>query len=257
MKRRLIYIAFIIGSCIILALSAHYFHGKFKTILRKKFLQRRFAAKAEELRKGLELSESSEVDAEVLRRRTIAVELLSNGIFDAQVIIIGAGINPPYKPTYGHPIGDESPVLILYAIDELCNVATIYYDGSNDPNAFGEPLFRTGHYYLLFPNDERPKFFWHLPMVCYGEKKAKKLQYRRLFKHNSGLSQPFVTLEVTVGEWNSLLAGRGQLILRDVNLCELDRIKLRPTEYKSVREILHNLMISETDENQDINSLTK
>jgi len=245
MKRRFIYIVFIIGLCVIFAFVAYYFHGRIRTIQRKRLLQRRFASEAEELNKGLESSKLSNMDPEVLKRRKTAVELLSNGVFDAQVVIISAGIGPPYKPTYGHPIGDESPVFILYAIDELCSVATVYYDDSNDPNAFGEPLFRTGHYCLLFPGDERPKFFWYLPMVCYGEKKSEKLPYRRFIKHDSGLSQPFVTLEVTVGEWNSLLAGRGQIILRDANLCELSRIRLKPSEYENDRETLKGLMLPE------------
>lgn len=245
MKRRFIYIVFIIGLCAIFIFGAYYFHGRIRTIQRNTLLQRRFASKAERLRKGLESSKSAGVDAEALKRPKIAFELLSNGIFDTQVVLLSAEILPPYKPTYGHPIGDESPVFLLHFVDELCRVSTVYYDDSNDPNAFGEPLFRTGHYFLLFPGDERPKFFWHLPMVCYGEKESKKLPYRRFIKHDSGLSQPFVTLEVTVGEWNSLLAGRGQIILRDVNLCELARIRLKPSEYENDKEILQGLMLPE------------
>jgi len=257
MKRRFIYIIFVVGLCAIFVFVAYYFHGRIRTIQRKEFLQRRFAFIAERLRRGLESSESSEVDAETIKRHKTAFELLSNGVFDTQVWIIRAVIRPPTKSKYAHPIANENPRFILYVVDELCQVASVYYDDSNDPNAFGEPLFRTGHYYLHFPYDERPKLLWSLHMVCYGEKNTKKIPYRRLTKHDNGLSQPFVTLEVTVGEWNSLLAGRGRLILRDVNLCELNSIRLRPSEYKEVREILHDLMLSETDEIQDMNSVTR
>jgi hypothetical protein len=245
MKRRFIYIVFIIGLCIILAFGAYYFHGRIRIIQRNTLLQRHFAWAAGRIRKGLESSELSKVDTETIKRHKTAVELLSNGVFDTQVCIIKAVILPPAKSKYGHPIVKESPRFILYVVDELCQVASVYYDDSNDPNAFGEPLFRTGHYYLLFPYYERPNLLWYLPMVCYGEKEAKKVAGRRLMKHDDGLYEPFVTLEVTVGEWNSLLAGRGQIILRDANLCELSRIRLKPSEYENDRETLKGLMLPE------------
>jgi hypothetical protein len=242
-RKSYIWIVFIIGVCAIFVFAAHYLRSRIRPIRSTKLLQRRFASEAEELRKGLESSSGWSV--EELKRRNKAVELLSNGVFDTQVVLLHAGTDPPYKPTYGHPIGDESPRLVLYAVDELSRIASAYYDDSNEPNAFGEPLFSTRHWYTLFPNDERPKFFWYIPMVCYGEEDSRKLGRRRLTIHGDGLYESFVTLEVTVGEWNSLLANRGQLILRDGNLCELDRIRLRPSGNKKVTEILHGLMLLE------------
>jgi hypothetical protein len=121
-------------------------------------------------------------------------------------------------------------------VDEQQNVAFVHYSKSNDPNDFGKPLFSIGRYCLLSPYAQEeilPKHVWLIPLKCFGE--AEEHFYGRLSKHDDGVSEPTIWLEVSTSEWNALVSGRGQLILRDRMNYELDRVSL--TSLTDVQEL--------------------
>jgi hypothetical protein len=50
-------------------------------------------------------------------------------------------------------------------------------------------------------------------------------------------------LEMSISEWNALLCNRGQLILRDKDFYELDRVRLTPLSDPQERKIMESLML--------------
>ena len=218
---------------------------------REELLQVIFASEAEKLHRGIFKNPS--LNEEGVERAKEAITLLSNGVFDERVLLFFAQVKPPTISKYIHPIFKDSPLLCWFVVDELEQVALVGYADSNDPNAFGVPLFTIKQYCRLSPfgYDEMPKHLWSIPIKCYGE--TDPYLYPRLMKHDNGISQARVSLEVNVAEWNSLLSNRGQLIVRDRKNHELDRIAFVPHVDKKTRNIMRSIMLLYPNEVDDSN----
>ena len=228
--------------CVLLPFGLSLGYRKIKALQREKLLQKIFATEAESLRRGM--FKMAIPEPEGTKRREEAIQLLSNGVFDEKVLLVAAQLRPPTRGKYEHPLFRNSPSLCWVVVDELQQVTWVGYSDPNDPNAFGTPLFTIGQYCSLSPYgiDEMPKHTWLLPLKCYGETDLYLGPHRRLMKYDNGISQPHMSLEVTVSEWNAMLSNRGQLILRGRNGHELDRVEFTPIVDEEERKIMKSLM---------------
>gem|GEM_PF-6871066 len=175
-----------------------------------------------------------------LRRRARVIELLSNGVFDDEVMLFVAQVTPPSGYRYS-PSSRDYPALIWFVVDELDQVAWVGYSDSNDANAFGTKLFTTSDYYRVSRFKDRPKLFWTMSLDCIRFQTGHNAELVEYMDEHG--SRGYVQVKVDVHTWNCLLSNRGQLILRDQELNLLDRIRLTPLDDEAARNALEKLML--------------
>jgi len=212
----------------------------------KELLQEFLKSKAEDMRKNSKYipnyPPNDILGLKFVKRRDRAIVLLGNGVFDNEVVLLVARIDPPTGMKYSHPTRRDYPSLNWYVVDELDQTEWVCYSDSNDPNAFGTKLFNTSDYYRMSRFNLRPKLFWCVPLYCMRDETIKDAQIVEYIGENG--PRGYVQLNVDVNTWNALLSNRGQLILRDKQMNCLDRINLGRLPYQISRDILKNLKVS-------------
>ena len=174
-------------------------------------------------------------DTDILERRKLAFEMLSNGIPDKRAIILNASVKR--QPTeYGALSVRNDTILSILVVDESNQVGFIHYSASNDPNAFGKPLFGLSDYRLLFgewsSKDSPPVYYWTLFLKSYED-----IRDFRLLKHQSAWYCWWAVLETPEAEFDSLTANCGQIMLFDREYKLLDRLALRPPRQNDLLDL--------------------
>jgi hypothetical protein len=247
---------FIVGGvlCLVAAVVFKLAIEQLEMVGRRRSLQTVFAAEAGHARRMLAETEGLTEDA--IGRTKKAAQLLANGVFDDSVLLFWAQVRPPARQKHQHPLFRNSPSLAWFMVDEQQNVAFVHYSKSNDPNDFGKPLFSIRRYCLLSPYAQEeilPKHVWLIPLKCFG--RTEDYSHRRLWKYDDGVAEPYISLEVSVSEWNALVSGRGQLILRDRMNRELDRMRLIPLVEAQEQGIMESLKLPLRDNSSGSDSI--
>jgi len=168
-----------------------------------------------------------------------AIDILSNGLFDSNVLFIKASVLPPHYLEHSDPIVRNAPRLVLWFVDELDQVYYLCYSDTKDRFAFGKPLISKRMYRELISEEIMPGY-WYLYLNCDD---PNKIVAPELFKLEHYSSQPEAILRLPVRDWNAMMSGQGQLILRDSKNLELARIDLTLPEDPNSRHLLNKLII--------------
>jgi hypothetical protein len=177
------------------------------------------------LRVPADANESSEI----VRRRKRAIAMLTNGVPDKGAMILYAIVKQDQEQYEPFPSVRNTPVLVIFAVDECNRIGFISYSESNEPNAFGDTIFGLNDHLLLVGSwssfDSHPVYYWSLYLKGYHD-----IYYFKLLKNQYEWCSSWEVIEGPQSKIDSLVANRGQIILYDRKYNVLDRFVLRPPD---------------------------